>query len=149
MFRHDPYRFVARLGRLHVHRTGVRPGPVHDVLELFGLRLRREEQRGGGGERRPIRGVGRGGRARMAQRRRARDAAQQEHDGCVDGVRESAVSVRVQQLGVGCTRFSGFLPMGVAAAMDAFVLMEQRNVGDFAERIQQRRRAQACLLVSL
>ena len=58
----------------------------------------------------------------MAQRRRARDAAQQEHDGCVDGV------LRVQPVSecswVG-TRFSGFLPMGVAAAMDECVLMQK------------------------
>ena len=119
MFRHDPYRFVARLGRFYVDLAGVRPGPIDDFLKFFCFRLCREEQRRRRGERRPIRGVGRGGRARMAQRRRARDAAQQEHDGCVDGV------LRVQPVSecswVG-TRFSRFLPMGVAAPMDARVL---------------------------
>ena len=36
------------------------------TLELFCFCLRRQEQRGGGGERRPIRGLGRSGRKRMA-----------------------------------------------------------------------------------
>ena len=140
MFRHDLYRFVARLGRFYVNLAGVRAGPVDDVLELFGFCLGREEQRGGGGERRPIRGVGRGGRARMAQRRRARDAAQQEHDGCVDGVRESAVSVRVQQLGVAArVPLAFFLWASLHQWMSASHAM-QRNVDDFAERIQLRRR---------
>ena len=84
----------------------------------------------------------------MAQRRRARDAAQQEHDECVDGVRESAVSVRVQQLGVGCTRSSRFLPMGVAAAMDACVLYAMsRNVDDLQSAFNNDAE-QASMLVS-
>ena len=71
----------------------------------------------------------------MAQRRRARDAAQQEHDGCVDGVRESAVSVRVQQLGVAArVSLAFFLWASLHQWMSASHAMS-RDVGDVAERI--------------
>ena len=84
----------------------------------------------------------------MAQRRRARDAAQQEHDECVDGVRESAVSVRVQQLGVAArVPLAFFLWASLQQWMCASHAM-QRNVDDFAERIQQRRRASMLASVS-
>ena len=81
----------------------------------------------------------------MAQRRRARDPAQQEHDECVDGVRE----VQSQ-----CECSSWVLAARVPLAFFLWASLQQwmsashaksRNFDDFAERIQQR--VQACASV--